>query len=55
MVFVIPERQHQAFFTTLGGMLEDEKKNSCLQGAGDSCQGTEKSASNFTRPLPTAP
>ena len=24
--FVIPERQHQAFFTTLGGMLEDEKK-----------------------------
>ena len=24
--FVVPERQHQAFFTTLGGMLEDENK-----------------------------
>lgn len=25
-VFVVPERQHQPFFTTLGGMLENEKK-----------------------------
>jgi hypothetical protein len=24
--FVVPERQHQPFFTTLGGMLEDENK-----------------------------
>ena len=24
--FIVPERQHQAFFTTLGGMQEDEKK-----------------------------